>query len=165
MTTYKNLQPEERAFIMLVLEKEFSLTKIAEKLDRSPSTILREVQRQKSTQYIAKIAANRYRQQRKRCNKETNLVTVTPLFDKVRNILRYRQRSPEQISNRLRLDYPSDSKMQVSHECIYSSIYAFLKNEIKKVFISELRQHKAKRGAKKSTCFRFYEIFWTWCTR
>ena len=126
---------------------------MAEKLDKSPSTISREVQRQKSTQYIATIAANRYRQQRKRCHKEKKLISGTPLFDKVHNMLRYRQWSPEQISNRLKLDYPSDPTMQVSHECIYASIYAFPKNELKKVFISELRQHKAKRGAKrKSNC-------------
>ena len=99
MTTYKHLQPEERAFIMLGIEKEFSLTKIAEKLNRSPSIISREVQRQKSTQYIATIAANRYRQQRKRCHKAKKLASGTPLFDKAHNMLRYRQWSPEQISN------------------------------------------------------------------
>ena len=31
--------------------------------------------------------------------------------------------SPEQISNRLRLDFPDDESMRVSHEAIYQSLY------------------------------------------
>jgi hypothetical protein len=30
--------------------------------------------------------------------------------------------SPEQISNRLRLDFPDDASMRVSHEAIYQSL-------------------------------------------
>lgn len=31
--------------------------------------------------------------------------------------------SPEQISNRLRLDFPDDQSMRVSHEAIYQSLF------------------------------------------
>jgi IS30 family transposase len=35
---------------------------------------------------------------------------------------RGRSWSPEQISNRLRLDFPNDQSMRVSHEAIYRSL-------------------------------------------
>ena len=60
---------------MLGLEKELSLAKIAEKLDRSPSTISRELRRQKSAEYVATKAASRYQQQRKRCHKGKKLIS------------------------------------------------------------------------------------------
>ena len=153
MAIYKHLQPEERAFILLGLSEEISLTKIAEKLGRSLSTISRELRRQNSSQYSATKAASRYQQLRKRCHKGKKLISGTPLFDRVHNMLRYRQWSPEQISSRLKLEHPDDPTMHVSHECIYASIYAFPRNALKKVLIAELRQHKSKRGVKrKSNC-------------
>jgi hypothetical protein len=31
--------------------------------------------------------------------------------------------SPEQIANRLKVDYPDDESMRISHEAIYQSLY------------------------------------------
>jgi hypothetical protein len=31
--------------------------------------------------------------------------------------------SPEQISNRIKLDFPDDESMRISHEAIYQSLY------------------------------------------
>lgn len=32
--------------------------------------------------------------------------------------------SPEQVANRLRVDFPDDASMRISHEAIYQALYA-----------------------------------------
>ncbi len=63
-------------------------------------------------------------------------------------MIQHRQWSPEQIAETLKLDDPD---MQVSHETIYRHIYAIPKNEHRKLFVSNLRQSKAKRGRRRIT--------------
>ncbi len=50
-----------------------------------------------------------------------------------------------QWSQTLKLDHPDDPSMHVSHETIYRHIYAIPKNEIRKLFVSNLKHSKAKR--------------------
>lgn len=61
-------------------------------------------------------------------------------------MIQHRQWPPKQISETLKLD---DIDMNVSHETIYRHIYAIPKNELRKLFVSNLRQSKAKLGRHK----------------
>lgn len=150
MKLYQHLQPEERAVIMIEKAKGSSNTCIAKLLNRDRSTISRELIRQdQPKQYSAVDALSRYKQKRTACLKQKKLSEGTALFDKVHNMIRYRQWSPEQIANRLKVDFPDDPSMRVSHECIYSTIYAYPRNQLKKLFIAELRQSKSKRGVRR----------------
>ena len=53
--------------------------------------------------------------------------------------------SPEQISNRLRLDFPDDQSMRVSHEAIYQSLYVQGRGALRRELAACLRTGRALR--------------------
>lgn len=53
--------------------------------------------------------------------------------------------SPEQISNRLQIDYPDDESMRISHECIYQALYIQGRGALKRELVSCLRTGRALR--------------------
>ena len=53
--------------------------------------------------------------------------------------------SPEQISSRLRVDYPSDESMRVSHEAIYRALYVQGRGALRRDLSACLRTGRALR--------------------
>jgi transposase, IS30 family len=53
--------------------------------------------------------------------------------------------SPEQIANRLRLDFPDDAAMRVSHEAIYQSLYVQGRGALRRELTACLRTGRALR--------------------
>jgi hypothetical protein len=53
--------------------------------------------------------------------------------------------SPEQISGRLRLDFPDDESMRVSHEAIYQSLYVQGRGALRRELTACLRTGRALR--------------------
>ena len=53
--------------------------------------------------------------------------------------------SPEQISNRLKLDFPDDESMRISHEAIYQALYVQGRGALKRELILCLRTGRALR--------------------
>jgi IS30 family transposase len=53
--------------------------------------------------------------------------------------------SPEQISNRLRLDFPDDESMRISHEAIYQALYVESRGALKRELVACLRTGRALR--------------------
>jgi IS30 family transposase len=53
--------------------------------------------------------------------------------------------SPEQISNRLRLDFPDDESMRVSHEAIYQSLYVQGRGALRRELTACLRTGRTLR--------------------
>ena len=53
--------------------------------------------------------------------------------------------SPEQISNRLRLDFPDDESMRISHEAIYQSLYVQGRGALRQELTACLRTGRALR--------------------
>jgi IS30 family transposase len=53
--------------------------------------------------------------------------------------------SPEQISNRLRLDFPDDESMRVSHEAIYQSLFIQGRGALRRELSACLRTGRASR--------------------
>jgi len=153
MNNYQHLSPEERALIMIEYNQEKSIRYIGQTLNRSPSTISREIKRNLSDTiktYCATTAAKRYQHKRRSCIKPQKLMPDTLLYNQIKQWLIYKQCSPEQISGALRHHYPGQQDMQVSHETIYGYIYAYPKGELKKLMIHSLRQSKSKRGPRGS---------------
>lgn len=54
--------------------------------------------------------------------------------------------SPEQISNRLKLDFPDDESMRISHEAIYQSLYIEGRGALKRELVWCLRTGRALRA-------------------
>src|ERR1035441_3594309 len=59
--------------------------------------------------------------------------------------------SPEQISNRLRLDFPDDESMRVSHEAIYQSLYVQGRGALRRELTACLRTGRALRVSRART--------------
>lgn len=54
--------------------------------------------------------------------------------------------SPEQIANRLRVDFPDDESMRISHEAIYQSLYIEGRGALKRELVWCLRTGRALRA-------------------
>ena len=54
--------------------------------------------------------------------------------------------SPEQIANRLRIDFPDDESMRISHEAIYQSLYIEGRGALKRELVWCLRTGRALRA-------------------
>src|ERR1700757_444876 len=59
--------------------------------------------------------------------------------------------SPEQISQRLRLDFPDDESMRVSHEAIYQSLYIQGRGALRRELTACLRTGRALRAPRNRT--------------
>ena len=53
--------------------------------------------------------------------------------------------SPEQISNRLRLDFPDDASMRISHEAIYGALYVQGRGALRRELVACLRTGRTLR--------------------
>ena len=53
--------------------------------------------------------------------------------------------SPEQISQRLKVDFPDDESMRISHEAIYQSLYIEGRGALKRELVAALRTGRALR--------------------
>jgi IS30 family transposase len=171
----------EREEIAMLRARGCGVREIARLVDRSPSTISRELRRNAATRSgsfeyratrprsgmptrrakrpkTAKLAGNpelqRYVQDRLAGVIERPDRSSAPGPD-VRWIGRRHGRrqdrrwakawSPEQISNRLRLDFPDDESMRISHEAIYQSLYVQGRGALRRELTTCLRSGRALR--------------------
>ena len=72
-----------------------------------------------------------------------------PLQDYVLNYLRL-EWSPDEIAKRLKVDYPTDMTMHISHESIYTYLYCLPRGELKKELMKGLRQERKFRHNRKA---------------
>lgn len=150
MNPYHRLNFDEREEISRQLASGLSLRAIAKELNRSPSTILREIKRTcKSIKIYRAIKAQRYAKWMKRITRKQPKINVNQqlrhyVFESLEN-----RWTPEQIANRLKSMYPDDMTMRISHESIYSYLYVMPRSTLKKQIIKCLRrQHKNRRKHK-----------------
>ena len=112
----------ERDFIQAGLWAEMSCRGIAAELGRSPSTVSREIQRNRGLRGYRTCVAHYRAHQRARRPKAFKLERHPELARCVERLLR-RRWSPEQVSARLRRDHPDDPRWWVSPEAIYRTLY------------------------------------------
>lgn len=138
---YEHLNIYDRKIIKKMLVAEKSMRAIARELGRSVSTIKDEIDRNSGKYwYHPQDAQNKYEE--RRLESKVRLIDKNKdLKDHIYSELR-NGRSPDSISGRLKLIYKTDTTMHVSHESIYSWIYAEVKQG------SDLYKYLA-RGIKK----------------
>ncbi|EPG5527377.1 MULTISPECIES: IS30 family transposase [Pseudomonas] len=145
--SYHELSIEERSNIQVGLLRGMSQRAIARMLNRSPSTISREIQRNRDTQgaYTTLHAQRAMRERRLPCRPRKKLVPGDEMFELVAHLLRQRF-SPEQIAGKLRaMKSPNFEDTYVCRETIYNAIYALPVGELRKELIICLRQGKSTR--------------------
>lgn len=147
---------------MLERQRGASFRSIAVQLDRSPSTLCRELKRNQTgkRKYCATQAAKAYKVRRQRSVKPRRLGRGTRLCDIVESHLINRKWSPEQISGDLCHSFPGQPTMQISPETIYAHIYAYPKGELRRQLVRSLRRAKSKRGPRgtKESCYSSIKI-------
>jgi IS30 family transposase len=143
--SYQQLQAEERVTLAALSLQGKSLRHIAQLLGRSPATLSRERRRNVSSHgYAADDAHARAAQRRIDQRPWPKLHPLQSLWFVVQAGLR-RQWSPQQISATLHRMFPDQPDMHVSHETIYTAIYAQPAGELRRELIKCLRQAKNTR--------------------
>ena len=140
---------EERYEIARLREAGLSMRQVAARLGRAPSTVSRELARNASprTGHYMPERAHQLAWQRQRRPKASRLSRDPVLRAAVQGMLN-RRYSPEQASGRLKVDYPDDPGMRVSHETIYQSIYVYPRGELRRELKACLRSGRAQRQAR-----------------
>jgi transposase, IS30 family len=135
----------EREEIAVGLAAGDGVRVIAARLGRAPSTVSREVRRNclSRGRYRA-VAAQRRAEDRARRPKAAKLAGDGELREYVQGRLRKRW-SPEEISARLKLEFPDRPEMRVSHETIYQSLYVQGRGALRRELAASLRTGRALR--------------------
>lgn len=143
----RSLSFTEREEISRGIAANLSLRQIARNLNRSPSTICREIKRHGGiSKYRALKAEERalvFAQRPKPCKLK--------LFPQLQRIVSKKlslKWSPEQIAGWLKRMYPMDPTMQISHETIYRSLFVQSRGALKKELIQYLRTKRKMRQSK-----------------
>lgn len=149
MCHYTHFTTEERESLLILKKIGKSITEIAKELNRSKSTISRELKRNSVKGiYSACVADAAYKARRKRC-KRHKLLENKELKATVQRLIIEQHWSPEEIAGRLKLE---NSKFQISYGTIYRGIYSGMLETHKlahreRGIVRKLR-HKGKRRKK-----------------
>lgn len=146
----RHLSLGEREDISRGLAGNLSLREIARRLQRSPSTISREVQRNGGRAHYRAAAAEQAAWERALRPKPCKLAQNERLRRIVAEKLSLTW-SPEQIAGWLKCQYPEDESMHVSHETIYRSLYVQSRGVLKQELLKHLRTRRPMRYSKAMT--------------
>jgi IS30 family transposase len=136
----------DREEITLGLHAGQSFTVIAARLGKAVSTVSREVAANGGRgAYRAWRAHQRARAHARR--PKTPKLACPQLAGQVTGWLE-EWWSPQQISRRLRIEFPGDPMMRVSHETIYQALYVQGRGELRRELARCLRTGRAKRRAR-----------------
>lgn len=145
-----HLTIEEREEIRAGLSAEMSIRAIARLLGRSPSTISREVNRNRGRRWYKAVDADRRAWRMAKRSKPCLLAANEELRSLVVEKLGFNW-SPRQISGWLQANLPSMAGMQVSHETIYKTLYVRSRKTLDHHLASHLRRSHRMRQSRHHT--------------
>ena len=138
------LRLDEREEISRALALGESRRSVSRRLQRAPSTICREINRHggpvRYRAAAADAAAWRDAQRPKACR-----LAEHPTLRRLVASQLAAKWSPEQIAGWLRVTYPDDPTMHVSHETIYRSLFVQSRGVLKKALVQHLRRCRLMR--------------------
>ncbi len=148
-----SLNVVEREDISRGIASGSSIRDIAKDLDRAASTVSREVARHGGRpEYRAQEADQQAWESAlrpKRC--------LLAIHAKLRKLVASKlilDWSPQQISGWLKIHYPADESMRVSHETIYRSLFIQARGVLKKELLGHLRSKRRIRRSQHSSIFK-----------
>ncbi|MGH9687090.1 MAG: IS30 family transposase [Candidatus Acidiferrales bacterium] len=143
----------EREDISRGIASGSSIREIARHVDRAASTVGREVTRHGGRPvYRAHEADDQAWESALRPKK-----CLLALHRRLREVVASKlilEWSPEQISGWLKIQYPDDKSMRVSHETIYRSLFIQARGALKKELMDHLRTKRRMRRSQHSRIFK-----------
>ena len=140
----------EREEISRGLKGRLSLRCIARRLQRSASTISREVKRNGGADHYRAVSSDQAAWDRALRPKLCKLACNRPLCRTLSGKLQLNW-SPEQIAGWLKRAYPQEECNQVSHETIYRSLFVQARGVLKKELVEHLRSKRTMRRSRQAT--------------
>lgn len=142
--SYRRLSLAEREDIAAWRAEGVAVREVARRLGRSPGTVSKELSRNSTSRGYRASPAHGRAEERARRSRPGKLATQLPLRRQVQERLA-RNESPEQVAGRLRMDFPNDPEMWVSHETIYQSLYVQGRGGLRRELTVHLRTGRAVR--------------------
>lgn len=136
----------ERWQLENLLEDGHTAAQSALRMGRHRDTIRREISRGLTGSGYRAWAGQRVAEANRKRPKTAKLAANAVLLGEVVARLE-RHDSPEQIAGRLRLDFPDDPEMWVSHETIYQALYVQPRGELARLVKQALRTGRVQRKA------------------
>jgi len=149
--SYTHITEKERYVISHLVLANFSLREIARRLGRHHTSISREIKRNRPTYsddavywyYVTQPVA----EQRRHIPRSFRRQNYKPLVEYVERKLRL-DWPPEAIAARIKIDYPDNERMRISHETIYRWVY-LVAGEDGNLHDHLRRRHKKQRKQKR----------------
>jgi IS30 family transposase len=151
--SYSHLTEEQRVQLAGFLRAKIKKKEIARLLGKDPSTIRRELRRNKTnnkTGYDARVARRKTKARRVKANKRFRKIENNPRLRKyvLKKIKKYW--SPEQVAGRLKRER---KKSAICHETIYQYIYT-KKSKLKRYLRCQKGKYRRRYGSKKAEIAR-----------
>jgi IS30 family transposase len=143
---YQHLQPEDRMTMASMRQQGSSMRAMARMLGRSASTISREFTRNTLIMlpYASHTAQVNCQARRVAARPARKLDMRGVAWTVVVTLLEWKW-SPQEIAGTLKRVFPDEPERHVSHETIYTAIYAQPRGELRRQLISCLRQGRGTR--------------------
>ena len=145
-TKYEQLKPEHRVVIASLRLQGKGTRSIARAIGRAPSTVSRELRRNACPEsgYISDRAQAFHASRRAAARPARKLDIGGVAWGVVMTLLDWKW-SPQQIAATLKSVFPNEPERHVSHETIYTAIYAQPRGELRRQLIACLRHGRSTR--------------------
>ncbi|CCB71745.1 transposase [Streptantibioticus cattleyicolor NRRL 8057 = DSM 46488] len=140
------LREDDRIYIADRLREKATVRAIAAELGRSPSTVSREIRRNRhpgNGQYRPHAAQARADARRPR--PKPGKISQNPELRRFIQDRLHLRWSPEQICQALRAQFPQRPEMHVVHETVYQALYVQGRGELRRELARALRTGRARR--------------------